>query len=183
MRIRHYFLLVMCVVALVLSTWSQVIYAQDTSNHGKAKHYWVNAGFGFSSPQFRDGIPFSMGMSFSYQTGKSLISLRSVYNIDVSFNIFGGPPPLAETAWDIGVLYGRIAKASYGFASISGGVSIVGGLRAEEGSFLNAGIPIEGQLFWTPTSLVGVGIYGFANLNKERSFAGALLCIQIGKLR
>lgn len=182
MTIRNYFLLLMCLAALVLSIGNNPIYAQDTSNHSKAKLYWVNAGLGFSSPQFPEGIPFSMGMSLSYQTGKSLISIRSIYNIDVSFNIFGGSPPLAETVWDIGALYGRIAKASYGFASISGGVSIVGGFRPE-GSFLSAGIPIEGQLFWTPSSFLGVGVYGFANLNKERSFVGALMCVQIGKLR
>ena len=109
--------------------------------------------------------------------------------------IFGDCPDEDEIVWDIGILYGRssktsYAKTSYGLASVSGGISIVGVVRSdyyggyyEKSTFLTIGIPIEVQLFWTPIPFLGIGIYGFANLNLEESFAGWLLCIQLGELR
>jgi len=124
------------------------------------------------------------------------LSFRYLRNEE--FQILGPDSPL-ETVWDVGVLYGRIAKASYGFASVSAGISLVGGVRRgrylsssggwfgtryfEEKNFITVGIPVEAQLFWTPLAFFGIGLYGFANLNIEKSFVGALLCIQFGKLR
>jgi hypothetical protein len=55
--------------------------------------------------------------------------------------------------------------------------------KYEELNFVTAGVPIEGQLFWTPFSFWGFGICAFADLNKERSFWGALICLQFGVLR
>ena len=90
-------------------------------------------------------------------------------------------------------------QASYCFASISSGISLVGGVRRgrylsssggwfgtnyyEQDSFVTVGIPVEGQLFWMQLNFLGIGLYGFANLNAEKSFIGALLCIQLGKPR
>ena len=176
MIVRYHFLLVMCLIALVLHTGNSPIYAQDTSNNSKAKLYWANAGLGGSS------FALSSGISLSSQSGRSLVSIRFIYNKPFSL------APREETVWDVGALYGLSAKASCGFASISGGVGIIGGVRYRRSSnewptFLTVGIPIEGQLFWTPLSFLGIGIYGFADLNPEKSFVGALLCIQLGKLR
>ena len=158
----------------------------------KANHWWFNAGLGACKVNRRGEYP-SLGINFSYQIKRSLISLRCIYNFE--FEILEPSP--SESVWDVGALYGRFAKASYGFASVSGGVSYVGGVRRgrllsssgwfsekyEKLTFNTVGIPIEGQLFWTPTSFFGIGICGFANMNPEKSFFGGLLCIKIGKLR
>ena len=45
------------------------------------------------------------------------------------------------------------------------------------------GVPLELQLFWRPGSLVGLGLYGFANFNSQRSFGGLTLGLQLGRLR
>lgn len=45
------------------------------------------------------------------------------------------------------------------------------------------GLPIEVQAFWRPGSLVGLGLYGFANFNQAQSFAGLTLGLQLGRLR
>jgi hypothetical protein len=50
-------------------------------------------------------------------------------------------------------------------------------------SFTTVGIPLEAQVFFTPFSFLGIGMCGFANLNPEKPYAGALLCLKIGKLR
>lgn len=179
------FLALVFISALALFAKNSISYAQDTSN------YWVNAGLGLGA--FDSRLAGSTGISLlSYQTGIRIVSIRN--NIEVSIVLFGHSPSPEESVWDIGILYGIIAKGSYGSASISGGVSLVGGIRRgkplpgssyryEELSFKTVGIPIEAQLFFTPFSFLGVGFYGFANLNLEKSFWGALLCLQVGKLK
>jgi len=181
------------------------VYGQSIYTDSSAQFFWVNGGLGASSVHgglgSDPGAP-SFGGSLCYQSGKNLFSFR--YLLSEEFQILGTDSP-SETVWDFGVLYGRIAKASYGFASISSGMSIVGGVRRgrylggtgewvgtsyyfgtsyyEENDFITVGIPVEGQLFWTPLAFFGIGFYGFANLNPEKSFVGALLCVQIGKLK
>ncbi|OGC85459.1 MAG: hypothetical protein A2142_08440 [candidate division Zixibacteria bacterium RBG_16_48_11] len=179
------FLGLICLGALTLLPTHSHSYAQDTSNNTKEQHYWVNLGGGFGwvhGGLGGDPAGVSGGLSLSYSKGSSLFSIRGVVNEEFKLDLWGysGPP---ESVWDVGVLYGRIAKASSGLASISAGVSIVGASLDEGTLPLRLGIPIEGQLFWTPTSVVGIGIYGFANWNSEKSFLGALLSLQIGKLR
>ncbi|MDI6767679.1 MAG: hypothetical protein QME52_12730 [Bacteroidota bacterium] len=78
------------------------------------------------------------------------------------------------------MLYGRAAKATYGAASVSGGISIMS--ESPNTSFTTVGIPLEAQLIWTPISVFGIGFKGFANVNSKKSFGGGLLCLQIGKL-
>lgn len=184
--IRHYSV-VFCVTALVLLAGTSISYGQQDSSIAEKHHYWINIGFGGSS----HGI--SSGAIFSYRIKGNLISFRFIYNEEL--NILGPSP--SESVWEFGLLYGINTKASYGLASISGGISMVGGVRrgkylSSEGwfssnyeklTFMSIGIPIEGQLFWTPFSFLGVGIYAFANLNTEGSFAGALICLQLGILR
>jgi hypothetical protein len=175
------------------------VYGQKTSSDSSGHFFWVNGGVGGSLVHgglgSHPGAP-SFGGSLCYQSGKNLLSFRYLRNEE--FQILGADSP-SETVWDVGVLYGRIAKASYGFASISAGISLVGGVRRgrylsssggwfgtsyyEENDFITVGIPVEAQLFWTPLPFFGIGFYGFANLNTEKSFVGALLCIQFGILR
>lgn len=183
--VRHNFLALICLGALILLLTDSYSYAQDTSSNTKEHRYWVNMGGGGSLVHGglgEDEGGISGGGSFSYQTGSSLFSIRGVESEEFKLDLFGysGPP---EKVWDIGVLYGRVAKASWGLASISGGVGIVGVSDDEGITSHHIGLPIESQLFWTPSSRVGIGIYGFANLNFEKSFVGALLCVQIGILR
>jgi hypothetical protein len=183
--VRYNLLGLICLGALSLFPTDSRSYAQDTSSSTREHHYWANMGGGGSwvhGGLGEDEGGISGGISLSYQTGSNLFSIRGVENEEFKLDLFGysGPP---EKIWDVGVLYGRIAKASWGLASISGGVGIVGVSDDEEITSYHLGIPLESQLFWTPISTMGIGIYGFANLNFEKSFVGALACVQIGKLR
>lgn len=181
--VRHNFLALICLGALTFFPTDSRSYAQDTFSNAKEHHYWVNMGGGLGwvhggLGESEGGI--SGGISLSYQTGSSLFSIRGVENEELKLDLWGysGPP---EKVWDVGALYGRVAKASWGLASISGGVGIVGASGYEGLTSYRIGFPIEGQLFWTPNFIVRIGIYGFANLNSYKSFLGALLCLQIGR--
>ena len=39
------------------------------------------------------------------------------------------------------------------------------------------------QVFWRPSPVFGVGLYGFADINHSQSFAGVTLGILLGRLR
>jgi len=163
---------------------------------------WVNLGVGASS---FSSFGSSLGINVSYQIKANLISFRYVYNAKFKGEIFTTYVPRSEKIRDFGVLYGLSVKSKEGFASISVGLSIVNGLKRgkylysvsncsgvffclaetryyEKLRFTTVGIPIEIQLFLTGEN-VGIGIYGFANINPESSFVGALLSLQLGKLR
>jgi hypothetical protein len=118
----------------------------------------------------------------SYQSGASLYTLRQVTIAEFKLDLFGTSGP-AQAVWDVGFLYGRVAKASYGFAAISGGIGIVGEENFYDGDGHRLGIPIDGQLYWTFSRTVGVGFTGFANLNSRKSFIGLMFCLQFGHLK
>lgn len=201
LQTRYYFLLCAGFVGYMFISGGSFVYGQKTSSDSSGHFFWVNGGFGGSSVHGGLGShpgALSFGGSLCYQSGKNLLSFRYLRNVE--FQILGPDLPI-EKVWDVGVLcgrIGRIAKASYGFASISAGISLVGGVRRgrylgntgwfgssyyEENDFITVGIPVEAQLFWTLPAFSGIVFYVFANLNKEKSFVGALLCIQFGKLR
>ena len=200
LKTRNYFLVFAGFIGSMFASGGSFVYGQSIYTDSSAQFFWVNGGLGVSS--VHDGLgsnqaPPSFGLSLCYQSGKSLFSFQ--YLLSKEFQALRTYSP-SETVWDCGILYGRIAKASYGFASISTGISLVGGVRRgrylsssggwflgtnyyEQDNFVTVGIPVEGQLFWIPLNFLGIGLYGFANLNTEKSFIGALLCIQLGKLR
>lgn len=162
---------------LALSLSSQAAVKPDAADDSER---WINFGGGGGS--VRGGLGsddggLSGGLSFSYFKAGHLFSLRWTETTEFKLDLWGysGPP---DGVWDIGALYGRALKGACGFVSLAAGIGLVG--CSEDGvTSHHAGLPLESQLFWTPASVIGFGLYGFANLNSQKSFAGALLCVQL----
>jgi hypothetical protein len=176
---QNLFLLLVSFLGIMLCICNTPAYAQDNSNSNRQQCYWLNLGLGATSwelPQKLRPMELTLGVSFSYQTGKNLFSIRYTN----SQEILGD-----DWSSDFGILYGRAAKTKFGFASISAGIGLVHRVKEEEEEedFTTVGIPIQGRLFFTPLPFLGVGIYPFANLNLKDIPVGLLLCVQIGKLR
>ena len=171
-------------VVFLLYSVSTVL-AQDSNSHS----YRVHAGLGGST------FGLAAGLGTSFQIDDNLLSARFVYNEEP--DLFTPTP--RENVWDVGVLYGRTLQLRRFSLSASGGISLVGGTKRgrhlgtkgeffttevyESTSLSTVGFPIAAEVFVAPFSFFGVGIYGFANLNSTKSFAGVLLSIQIGNLR
>jgi hypothetical protein len=174
----------LCGVMVILS--SSYLFGQADSSGRKDRYLWVNCGVGGSSVQGGFGNEstkgVSIGMSLSYLADGALYSIRGTVNSDFKLNLFGHNEP-SENVWDFGALYGRALKKSYGMASISAGVGLVGGSANNRSSSLHPGIPFEAQLYFTPMPTIGFGISGFANLNSYKSFSGVLICFQYGRRR
>ena len=151
------------------TTWGQVATWPERDS------FWLALGGGVGSEDI------AASMNGSYQFGANLISLRATATaglFDDGFN-------------DYAVLYGRATRpvGKRFHASGSLGVGLVDGCRTN--GFLGGcrdistvvGLPLELQAFWRPGSLVGLGLYGFANFNAAQSFAGLTLGLQLGRLR
>jgi hypothetical protein len=139
--------------------------------------YWLSAGLGAGTEDFAGSA------SLSYQHGVHLLSLRAAGTAGLFDDGFG----------DVALLYGRAtlagdrryrASAALGLAVVDGCESAGdGGLGDCTDQGNPVGLPIEAQLSWLPTSYLGVGLYGFADFNRARSFAGVTLGLQVGRVR
>lgn len=154
---------------------------QQASDSGFTS-YWLDAGIGVGSPGLAGGV------SASYLWGHTLYTVRYVYDHEIA--LFFTPTPL-ESAWDVGFLYGMAARNQMFYSSASVGIGVTGGVRRgsyisfldyESDAYTTIGIPLQGELFLTPVSFVGIGVTAFGNLNPVRSFGGVLVCLRVGKL-
>ena len=136
--------------------------------------FWIGGGLGVGSEDAAGSL------NGSYQFGASLVTLRAT----ITAGILGD-----DGFGDYALLYGRATRPATKqyHLSAAAGVGLVHGCR---GGGLSScrdvpsviGFPIELQAFWRPGSLIALGIYGFANLNQEQSFAGVTLGLQLGRL-
>jgi hypothetical protein len=150
--------------------------AQEQAPITRRDTYWLGAGLGVGSEDLGGNL------NTSYQFGANLISFR----VASSAGLFH------DESTDYALLYGRATRnardrhhlgAALGLALVDGcqgGGVLSGGCRDVSAV---VGLPLELQAFWRPGKVVGLGVYGFANLNKTRSFAGLTVSLQVGRLR
>ncbi len=140
---------------------------------------WLNLGFGYGSSGFASGL------SYSSLRENGIISSRLTYSVELDIE-----SPWIHV-WDAGFLYGVTAATPNIRAVISAGIGLTGGARQgemtasylmlgrsfERLTFYTVGLPVEAQLFWDISSSINIGIYGFANLNSQKSFFGGMICL------
>jgi len=162
-------------VLLVLIPHVSKVMAQDSGPASRRDTYWVGAGLGVGSEDFGGQL------NGSYQFGANLISLR----IASTAGLFD------DGFTDYGILYGRANREAGDrhLLAIAAGVAVMDGCRGG-GIFSDCrevsaviGLPLELQAVYRPGKLIGIGFYGFANLNQTRSFGGLTLGLQVGRLR
>ncbi len=146
----------------------------DAAAQGNPSAYWLTAGLGLGS---RGGAGAIGG---TYQFGGNLLTLRGAGTIALS----------GDELWDVGLLYGRATRPGVVHLSLAVGVALVGGVRREGSLFdpqeripATIGLPLEIHASLRLLPLLGVGLYGFGNLNGEEPFAGVAAAVQIGRLR
>lgn len=169
----HVFALPLALIISFLSYSNS--FSQQTQNPDSELDYWIHTGTSVSTL----GIGIQGGLSFDYN--RHVFSLRTT-STDPSFG--------AET-WDIAFLYGRSITYRPFYVSAGVGASVVGGKKYSrlfssenaETAETTLGFPLEGQVSWTPTGFIALGVYSFANVNAEQPFGGMGLTIRLGNLR
>ena len=87
---------------------------------------------------------------------------------------------------DLGVLVGYGGAPGLVHYSVGAGLGIATLTRRgtpNDTKSSELGLPLEGQLFIQPLRFVGVGLYGYGDLNKDRSFWGWSISVAVGRLR
>jgi hypothetical protein len=166
-------LLLILIPAMMLSINSIMAQVVEEPEHESEDHYWIGVGLGTGTLGFPAG-----SINLSYQFDGSVITARGA----IDGEIFG------DDLWDLALLYGISIGHGELYASAGAGVAIVGGERSHgifsqgEDIPITAGLAIESQLAWRPIPLLGVVLYGFADINTEESFAGVTMGVQVGNL-
>ena len=140
-----------------------------------ASQSWLFGGLGFGT---FGGQGISGVAGLSHQRGRHLFALRATAVLGFASN------EIDDSVADIGLLYGR---ASTGQGRVRH-LSAVVGLSLVELSLRGAsiqhtiGVPVAAEAS-VDTSVVGVGLKGFANLNPVHAYAGLVLVLKLGRLR
>ncbi len=183
MKLRpHNFLeLLFCALLLLNSNLiSQEIFSPVTDKQG-----WLNIGVGPGKviEQFEGSI---VG-SFTYASNRKLVTLRYIYSKASYQRIdYDEVYPLQlERVTEVSLLLGAMKKRRFAFTSLAVGLGYVEGKSESLNQFQNfrtIGVALESQLFLTLPGL-GVGIYGYSNINPQTITYGFNIAVQMGKLR
>ena len=160
------------VVLALLSTASPLA-GQTNGVRAADLSVWATGGGGASS----EGLGGVLGLDLLH--GHHLLSLRAA----------GAAGILEDDFSDFAVLYGRARRWRRGMMALSSGVAVMRGNRCS-GVFspcthvpARFGVPIAARVSWHALPFLGLGIYGFANVNGAQSFSGAVLAIEVGRVR
>ena len=181
--------IVRCLCASLLSLICAVnVYAGQSPDGYSGGQWWINTGLGAGSGSGLGGGAALLEGNYRLSEHQ-LISVRATKTSD--FQIFSPSNEFTE----VGALYGVIAKAKYGYASASAGLGwaqykdyvtyhnfFSGGGNETTRRQNTVNIPLEIQLFTTPTPYVGIGLIGFSNINSVNVVSGAFLALQFGNL-
>ncbi len=183
---------------LVLLTTSISAFSMEHATHADSTHVpdstrsttysWINLGMGTSLE-----YPLAFTIGLNYQLKKYLVSARFLITDELDLQNQSS----SESIWDVGLLLGRFYKSDHILASLSAGLSLVGGMK--RGSFISndetwggyyelkhraiLGIPLESHLIYLLSQNAGIGITAFGNLNLDKPFFGALISLQLGIIR
>jgi hypothetical protein len=191
-------------IGIFLILGSSAFAVSDSTTTESPRLSWVTLGLGPGSCSAWSAVSGMISYSTTAKGSGKILTFRygRADEWDGDILDWGDPRPF-ESVWDLGVLYGAISKGGSGFVSASAGLAVVGGVKRgaflryegewfghdvyEARHFTTVGIPIEAQAFWTPPHSfglsTGLGLELYANLNPVRSYVGANLCIQFGKVR
>ena len=163
-----------CIIVFLWFISGCMIFAQPAGTSG----FWIELGIGGGSVGEGGG---SISLNACCQKNRNLFSGR----------IIGCGELFGRTLNDYGILYNRVFHSSALLMTFGGGLGVVTG-HISHGLFSSKdpediapviGLPLEARLFIRPLSFLGLGLFGFANINAQESFYGATLSLSMGKLR
>jgi len=163
----------------VIAAGALALAASETSAQSvdRPVRVWLGLGLGGAAAQ---GLDADGAVSFQLtaQWGPHHTVLRAVAMADVGSFPDGSDDSIEE----LGVLYGRRAAWSFGYVAIAGGVArVIGnGFSGAAGkSRETIGLPVIAEVGLQSTVL-GLGIQAFGNLNSVSVYGGVSLFVEIG---
>jgi len=147
--------------------------------------YWLSVGIGAGALGSREHPSTDFGR-FAAETSVFLQRGGRVYGVRATSN----DGPHGADAWDVGALVGLATPADARVhAVVAGGLgysshSIEGHTEGDEPPRRTGPcFPVEAEVTYRPSYLVGVGGFAFASLRSGESAAGVGAVVQVGRLR
>ncbi|MDX9859180.1 MAG: hypothetical protein RBT76_15455 [candidate division Zixibacteria bacterium] len=116
-------------------------------------------------------------MGIGYQHGAKLYSLRAIATSEVRLDLWGYSRQV-EVVWDAGLLCGGVVRSARAMFAVAGGIAMAGVSHINLTTY-HPGLAADVQVFWTPCDFLGLGLYGFADINRGKSFCGMLFAVQL----
>ncbi|MEE9442287.1 MAG: hypothetical protein V3V99_06425 [candidate division Zixibacteria bacterium] len=188
-----------CFCLLFASISSSAEESSQPADPPDEKMHWFSLGIGTSSSHAPDAGSGAFRVGYSQRVWRGILTGRFIcaWQDDKEGNISGiGTSKIRplENTRDYGVLYGWFTKSAKFMVSLSGGLSVLEGVRhgeliSHEMSFLHTetiyekitynaiAFPVEAQVYWTPLRQWGFGLCWFVDFNKEKRFSGVLVSV------
>ena len=149
-----------------------------------ASKNWITVGLG----QATWGGLTEMGaqLSASHQAGRLVVSGRALTGFDLLGSVLQIPGMIIDVE-DYGLMVGvgkRPGLVRYSVGAGLGAATIT--RKASSGSdshIKTVSVPLEGQFFVQPIRFLGVGVYGYGDINNQKSFWGWSISVAIGRVR
>ncbi len=147
--------------------------AQSATIPAPGPRYWLTGGAGFST--------FSNDSRLLWAHGTALAAAGTVqYGTLVASARWARSSDSPDAAWDVGLLAGVGSPTRYPVhGSIAAGIGRVEDRQGHAG----ATVPLEVQLGWRLSPVLGVAVYRFGNLGGPAGALGAVFAVQLGRLQ
>lgn len=163
-----------CLLLALLPLASSPAVGQPTGDASDEIHVWGHGGPAMTT--LGPGVSGGVAVEFN----RHVLSLRGLST----------EMALGTETWETALLYGRATATEHVFLSAGTGVAVVGGtgyprlFGGGQGQAFDPmiGFPIEGQVAWTPTGVLSLGLYAFANVNTAQPLGGLGLILRLGSL-
>ena len=169
------------VVAVVVAAPLGQLQAQRQA----ASTNWITLGLGRAT--WGGLTELGAQLSASHQAGRLVVSGRTLTGFDLLGSVLQVPGMIIDVE-DYGLMAGagnRAGLVRYSLGAGLGAATITrkGSSGSSDSHIKAVSVPLEGQLFIQPIPLLGVGVYGYGDLNKEKSFWGWSFSVSIGRAR
>lgn len=184
---RRYLLTIVAVIS---------VYSLMSQNKMTVEKYWLSSGYGFNT------LPgYAIYISANVKADKHLLTLRYISNTEKLRSSTVILDQMINCS-EVGLLYGRSWHTSFGFASVSAGISGTSGIKRryllyrdlynfwplvyevyDYKRYFTAGFSLEAGAVFSPIDWVSIGILGYANLNMREPLVGVAFIGTLGKVR
>jgi hypothetical protein len=139
---------------------------------------WVTLGGGFAGGSGFAGMGPHGAISFDSKMG--LFSLRGTAAEAINVQPSEGEKPVSSIA-DLGLMYGLSSRSMSSF--LSGSIGLAGTWVERESTVSTVGVLLEGQAFFIPWPVLGIGVKAYGNINPQKSIGGFLVCLHFSAFR
>ena len=149
---------------------------------------WVTLGMGQAT--WGGLIELGGQFTFSHQAGRVVMTGRALVGFDLVSGVLATEGTVIDVQ-DFGLMLGvgnrpGLIRYSFGTGVALAAITHKGPMTVDHNvdqKTSAVGLALEGQLFIQPLRFLGVGLYGYGDLNKERSFWGWSISVAVGRLR